>query len=34
MRKGFVIAFLLGWALSVLVTPQGLWGMVRGRKSA
>lgn len=31
MRKGTVIAFVLGWLLAVLIAPRDVIGMVTGR---
>jgi Na+(H+)/acetate symporter ActP len=33
MRKGVVIAFLVGWAFAVLISPRDVLGMF-SRKSA
>lgn len=30
-RKGIVIAFLAGWALSMVISPRTLMGMVRAK---
>lgn len=29
MKKGVVIAFLAGWALAILISPQQVFGMFR-----
>lgn len=31
MKKGTVIAFLLGWALAILISPKDLLGAFRSR---
>jgi hypothetical protein len=30
-RKGILIAFLAGWALSLVISPKTLLGMVRAK---
>lgn len=30
-RKGIVIAFLVGWAVAVLISPRDVIGWFRGR---
>jgi hypothetical protein len=32
VKKGAIIAFLLGWALAVFISPRDVWAMVGGRK--
>jgi hypothetical protein len=32
-RKAIVIAFLLGWALSMVISPNVLLGMVKSKTS-
>lgn len=32
-RKAIILAFLLGWLLSMVISPAGLLGMVRSKTS-
>lgn len=32
-RKALVIAFLVGWLLSMVISPAGVLGMIRSKKN-
>ncbi len=34
MSKKMILIFLAGWALAVLIPPQRVIGMIRGRSAA
>jgi hypothetical protein len=34
MKKGVVLAFILGWALAFLIAPRDVLGMFRPRATA